>query len=315
MHRRILVTGAGGFLGRHFVKKYLSEGDTVHCIDDFSAAHAVETDGALWLPHMDISQGLRLISDKAWKHHGQYDVAIHLASPVGGRMKIDKDPFFNMDAFRQDSEFFRWAAVAKPKMVIYPSSSAVYPVRYQTHALSRRLDVSMVDVTKEGLTEGTPDATYGFTKLAGEHMAYTLSKTGVKVLVMRPFSGYGPGQPEDYPMTAIIKRAIRKEDPLVVWGDGKQVRDFVYVDDIVSIGDTYLPGDFNVMNIGTGIGTSFIRLARMVADMSGYKPEIATLIDRPVGVQHRVAVGPHRAMVPLHEGLKKTMQYYESVTG
>ena len=91
---RVLVTGSAGFLGRHFVRAHLADGDEVHGVDDLSA----HPDGPLDVPDdvMDVTEVWDLLE---WMKHplpdDQFDLAYHFAAPVGGRVKIEGDPLFN----------------------------------------------------------------------------------------------------------------------------------------------------------------------------------------------------------------------------
>jgi len=71
-------------------------------------------------------------------------------------------------------------------------------------------------------------------KLSGEYLAgFAAKEYGLDVIVYRPFSGYGEDQDLTYPFPSIVRRAVRRESPFVVWGSGKQLRDFIHIDDVV----------------------------------------------------------------------------------
>jgi len=135
-----------------------------------------------------------------------------------------------------------------------------------------------------------PDDPYAHVKLNGERLAGALVNQGVPVVILRPYSGYGPDQSQGYPFPAILGRAVRREDPLTVWGSGKQVRDFVHIDDLtdailwgIEKGPRGIP-----IPVGTGIGTDFLTLARMMADAVGYSPEIKALPQKAQSSPRRV---------------------------
>lgn len=143
---------------------------------------------------------------------------------------------------------------------------------------------------KDGYSRGRPDQTYGAVKQLGEQIAAEVRKAGVPVTVVRPFSGYGEDQDECYPFPAMITRAKRGDDPFTVWGDGKQVRDFVHVDDICGAVLALVErGVDGPVNIGTGRPTSMDQLARECMVQAGYSAPIRHLSDKPAGVQYRVA--------------------------
>jgi nucleoside-diphosphate-sugar epimerase len=149
---------------------------------------------------------------------------------------------------------------------------------------------------------GAPDMTYGWAKLTGEYLARVAATTyGLKVACVRPFSGYGEDQDVSYPIPAIAARAARREDPLTVWGSGRQGRDFVHIDDCVTVMGRALSmiHDGSAINIGSGHLTTFLEVAQLFANLAGYQPEIRPLEDKPVGVQARYA-DTSRLLARLH---------------
>lgn len=282
---RVLITGAAGFLGRHFSRYHDSVGDELVCVDNLSNEYA----------NFVVRNARNEVRDVVDWLNGDteyYDRVYHFASPVGGRVKIERDPTYNMDAFRQDSAMFRWAATMKPGLLVYPSSSAVYPKGLQMGDLRYRLRENDVRMDHDGQW-GVPDAVYGMAKLVGERLAYECAERyGLNTLCIRPFSGYGEDQDPTYPFPAIMERVIGREDPLVVWGSGEQVRDWIHVEDIVRITqqriDSGVAG-YQTLNLCTGIGTKFVDLAGMAAALDGWlNPNIATKPDMPAGVDYRV---------------------------
>lgn len=305
---KVLITGAAGFLGRHFLAHHREMGDDLVAIDNYQSPYAVEDDG---IEEMDV----RVYFAK--ETAGQFDRVYHFAAQVGGREKIENDPLFNADSLELDSQLFRWATKSPPGLIIYPSSSAVYGVQYQG-ANPQRLKESLLNLTEHYWPK--PDSMYGFTKMAGEIMAVTAAKYGVHTLCIRPFSGYGADQSPEYPMRAIADRVIRREDPLLVWGSGQQVRDWIHVSDVVkaTVSRAFAieqVSDFDgyaAMNIGTGFGYTFMDIARSLAELAGYRPDFGSITSRPEGVLHRVCDPSemHRYWKPkvtLDQGLRQML--------
>src|SRR4030042_1562787 len=186
-----------------------------------------------------------------------------------------------------DAEFFYWVCNHKPERVLYPSSSAAYPVNLQTTDQAVALKETDIDFTGN---LGTPDMTYGWSKLTGEFLAKIAAKHyGVSVACIRPFSGYGEDQDLTYPVPAIAARAAKKEDPFEVWVSGRQGRDFVHIDDVIDFIMILLDrvSDGSAYNIGSGKLTSFLDLIKIFTGFAGYSPVIKPLPDKPVGVQSR----------------------------
>ncbi len=211
----------------------------------------------------------------------------HFAAIVGGRLKIEGDPMSVALDLSIDAEFFYWACQHKPKRVLYPSSSAAYPISLQSPTGAIALSEGDIDFTKN---LGVPDMTYGWSKLTGEFLAQIAAKHyGISVACIRPFSGYGEDQDLTYPVPAIAARAARKENPFEVWGSGKQGRDFVHIDDVLDLIFILMDNvsDGSAYNIGSGKLTSFLDLIGVFTKIAGYSPEIKPLLDKPVGVHSR----------------------------
>ncbi len=258
-----------------------------------------------------------LISNPRWlvDQYGidivEFSDVFHFAAIVGGRAMIDGDPMKVALDLSIDAEFFYWITRNKPERVLYPSSSAAYPISKQTEATAIQLRESDIDFANMG----QPDMTYGWTKLTGEFLAKIAAEHyGVKIVCIRPFSGYGEDQDYSYPIPAIARRAVFKESPFEVWGTGHQGRDFVHIDDVLDC--TLLAmdkiSDGSAINIGMGRLTSFREIIDIFCTISGYKTEIKCLLDKPVGVHSRYCSIDHvksrlnwEPKISLEEGLKR----------
>jgi nucleoside-diphosphate-sugar epimerase len=236
----------------------------------------------------------------------------HFAAIVGGRAKIDGDPMMVALDLSIDAEFFYWVCKYHPKRVLYPSSSAAYPINMQTHSAAVALKES--DVRFDS-TVGQPDMTYGWSKLTGEYLAQIAAKYyGVSVACVRPFSGYGEDQEVSYPIPALAVRAAKKEDPFEVWGTGTQGRDFVHIDDCIDCILLAMDNisDGSAINIGSGKLTSFLEIIELFSTFADYKPVVKPLLDKPVGVHARYADMTHvsdkfkwQPRISVEEGMKR----------
>lgn len=308
-----LVSGGCGFVGRNVVKRLLkTTSDHVFMVDDlsigrhpsqwldnFTSKHlkdieVVGEEERLYFWKGDfrnflfyMRQNPNYIQNTYGLNFEKFSDVFHFAAIVGGRLKIDGDPMMVGLDLSIDSEFFYWITRHKPDRVLYPSSSAAYPTSLQTVEGAVQLKESDIDFNKN---LGTPDMTYGWTKLTGEFLAQIAARHyGVSIVCIRPFSGYGEDQELDYPVPAIAMRAAKQEDPFEVWGSGKQGRDFVHIDDIIDLIQILMDNvnDGSAYNIGSGKLTSFLELIDVFASFAGYKPTIKPLLDKPVGVHSR----------------------------
>ncbi|MHA6780052.1 NAD-dependent epimerase/dehydratase family protein [Pseudonocardia saturnea] len=295
----MLVTGGSGFLGGHMVRRLAETGYQVDAVDIVAptvspSAKFVQADVLQWLP-----------SSRA-----QYDAIFHFAANVEGRIAIENDLLGIAGNVALDNAVFSHA-LRIGCTVVYMSSSAVYPISRQTASGASPLQEHEVDVRHGPL--GIPDLTYGWGKLSGEFMAALLADRGVlRTAIYRPFSVYGPDQAPTYPMRAIVERALRRADPLAVWGPGTQCRDFVFIDDFVSVVmETFESPDATFpLNVSTGVGTSFDSIAMLAADAVGYRPKIRQSPEKPSGVAWRVGAIDRiptalRPRVSVQEGVER----------
>ena len=303
---RVLITGAAGFLGRWFVRHHWARGDMVFAVDNMSG------EGSHWPEELPRTNRLEMDVQQYFEEtDSHWDLAYHFAAPVGGREKIEGDPLFNADSLRLDSAFFRWA-VGKVGIAVYPSSSAVYPAHLQD-GWGTILSEDMFHPSNQHW--GAPDEMYGFTKFAGEMLAWKAAQYGLNTLCIRPFSGYGEGQSLEYPVPSILARAKAREHPITVWGTGLQQRDFIHVEDLVGATLSRLDAGvhgYQSMNISSGIGTTFNHIAELGARIVGYSTVIRNDTSKPSGVSTRKG-DPSRMlryytpMVSLTDGLTRVL--------
>lgn len=290
---KVFVSGAAGFIGSHMVRALEGRGDDVVGMDIADS------------PAHDVLDFFRTDNTR-------FDLAVHCAAVIGGRAGIDGSPLAVGTNLALDAWYFNWLVRTGTPRAVYYSSSAAYPTYLQDPLCKDPLHEDLIGLDSDFM--GTPDAVYGLTKLVGERLAGYAGAAGVDVLVLRPFSGFGELQGQDYPFPSIIARAARREDPLDIWGDGEQVRDWIHVDDVIAATLAALDaGALGPLNIGTGIPTSFNELAAMViGQVGGYNPTIRRLTDKPTGVTYRVA-DPSRMLalckpqVSLEEGIRRAL--------
>jgi UDP-glucose 4-epimerase len=259
---KILVTGGAGFIGSHTVEKLLAEGHDVTVLDNFSSGIREN------LPHvanLSIVNGDVRDRELARALLKRMDAVLHLAAQVSVSASIG-DPVasneHNVLGFVNilDSSFR-----AGVKRFVYASSAAVYGVPKEL-PLNEHSPIDAI-------------SPYGLEKLIDDQYAelyrslYNYSTFG-----LRYFNVYGPRQDASSPYAGVISKfvsAIKHGQPLTILGDGKQTRDFIFVDDIATINVMALKG-FNtgICNVGSGKSVTLLKMISVLAQVSGLSPKM-----------------------------------------
>jgi UDP-glucose 4-epimerase len=318
--RTALVTGGCGFVGRHFVSRLLQDGFDVTVVDDLSTGLRPDR----WPQHLRVRAEhvdrahFHLVDFREYCRHAvaDFDLVVHLAAVVGGRLTIEGDPLAVATDLAIDATFFNWIVRSRPlpRRVFNFSSSAAYPIHLQQRATHRPLSEEMISFDER---LGVPDLTYGWSKLTAEFLArFAAENYGLNVVSFRPFSGYGEDQDFSYPFPSVIRRVARRDSPIVVWGSGEQLRDFIYIDDVVdasfACAEHVEPG--SALNLGSGVGTSFIELSRTACRVLGHDAPVINDPSKPEGVFGRVGdctrmLRHHTPRVSLEDGIRIVHDY------
>ena len=325
--RKILITGGAGFVGRHFVRRFLELGDEVHAVDNilsYTGGIAPEDGWPLFDPRSfgnfhfyreDVRDYFKRTLDS------DFDYCLHLAAMVGGRLMIENNPLAVAEDLSIDSEYWQWATRTKPKKTLCFSSSAAYPINFQRVVGYQLLKEDMISFDS---TIGMPDMSYGWAKLTCEYLAQLAFKHhGLKSICYRPFSGYGEGQDDTYPFPSVCKRVLANHGAktLQVWGSGDQMRDFIHIEDCVDgvLQTMDLIDNGSAVNLSTGIYTSFKEFAKLAALISGYTPEVVGTSNKPEGVfarggdtnlQKKLGFN-HK--ISFQTGIERALSYYRDV--
>ncbi len=311
--KHALVTGGASFIGSHLVEALLERGARVRVADDLSSGRRDNLERL----EIELLEGDLLDQAVARRAADGVDVVFHLAADHGGRGYVDLHQSACASNLALDANLFRAALDAGVEKIVYASSGCVYPN-------FRSEDPDEVLYLAESMA-GPPydaDNMYGWAKLMGEMtLAHLAEERGLKAVSLRYFTVYGERGKEDHAIMAMIARAFVKQDPLVVWGNGRQIRNWTYVSDVVE--GTILAAeridDGTAVNLGTTERTSVLDAVKEVMAYTGHDAEIELHPEMPTGPMNRVADN-HLAnellgwepQVPFVDGLHRTIDWYFS---
>lgn len=311
----VLVTGGASFIGSTLTDHLLSRGAKVRIVDDLTSGHLDNIRQPLAAGKIDfLHADLREPGVARWAMQA-VDTVFHLAADHGGRGYVDLHQAGPASNFFLDGLVFAEALRAKAKKVVFASSGCVYPNFLQS-------DVNKELYLTEDLTKGPNDAdnTYGWAKLMGEFTLQAYAKEhGIGAASCRYFTVYGPRGVENHAVIAMIARAFLTQNPFEVWGDGTQIRNWTYIDDIVE--GTILAGekisDGTAINLGTMERIRVLDAAKMVCEFTKHKADLKLRPDMPTGPLNRVADNAlakkllnWEPQVPFREGLRRTIEWY-----
>lgn len=259
---KALVTGAAGFIGSHLTAALLDAGADVTGLDCFTDYYPRPLKEANLAVNRGRS-GFRFVEGSV--QHGALDALLedkthvfHLAAQAGVRKSWGRDfrvyTENNIDATQRLLE----ACVGRPlHRFVYASSSSVYG---DTAAIPMREDA-----------KPQPVSPYGVTKLAGEELCFLYYVNhGVPATSLRYFTVYGPRQRPDMAFNRFIRAALRQQ-PITLYGDGEQTRDFTYVSDAVAAtvaaGSHGVPG--RTYNVGGGSRVSVNQVLEILGQLAG----------------------------------------------
>ena len=281
--KKALVCGAGGFIGGHLVKRLKNEGYWVRGVDlkrnEFGNEHADEfIIGDLRDPH---------VAEQAVQ--GMQEV-YQLAADMGGAGYIftgehDADVMHN--SAMCNLNVLDAAQKAGVEKIFYSSSACIYPEYNQ-------LDPDNPKCSEDSVYPAAPDSEYGWEKLFSERLYFSYERNyGIQVRVARFHNIFGPqgtwtGGREKAPAAMCRKVAETPEGGVIeVWGDGKQTRSFLYIDECLDGIRRLMESDFSgPVNIGSDEMISINDLAQMAIDISGKELSIRN-IQGPQGVRGR----------------------------
>jgi UDP-glucose 4-epimerase len=298
----ILVTGGAGFIGSHLVDRLAPENRVIVLDNLFSGQMAnLETSkDQITFINGDILDKALLTGLAA-----QVDIIFHLAANVGVMRSIN-DPYFDMEVNVGGTlNLLEACRDSKVERLVYSSSAVVFgEARYlpidEEHPLN-------------------PESPYAVSKLAAEKYCFAFHEVhGVPMTVLRYFNVYGPRQDtsEHASVISVFFRRIREDKPLTIFGDGKQTRDFIFVEDVVSaniLAAIQPKAIGEIFNIATGEETNIEQLASIITQISNKENPVIYADSRAGEIKHsRANIEKARRMLGykpetnLEDGLRLT---------
>jgi len=249
-NKKILITGIYGFLGKHLAIKLHDNNEIIGInLPDKSNNLQKELDN-ITIIEGDVSENSTLE-----KINSDIDLILHFGSPTSVILfKQDPTRYFNntINGMKNILEFAKKKSVKK---LIYPSSASVYAKNSPPHT--------------ENIVP-KPSNPYGIAKVECENLARSYNNT-INSLGLRIFAVYGPGEERKQNLSSVINlflEDVKNSKNPVIFGDGTQTRDFIYVDDVITaiINSTELSQQ-GIINVGSGIPTSFNQVIEKIGNI------------------------------------------------
>jgi GDP-D-mannose 3', 5'-epimerase len=289
--KRVLVTGGAGFIGSWLVEALVRMGSDVYVVDNLwrgSLENFRRGDGTSWIP---LSSHF-LLADLRDYHvalsaclKSKPDIVFHLADIVAGiDFVFTNEPFLFRANIQINTNMFSAVQEAAIQQLVYLGTACSYPKTL--HAKP-----GGIPLVEEQVYPADPESAYGWSKLMGEYEAALVAQNSDRQLgILRLQNVYGPRSILSIKRSQVIPSLIRKairypDEEFIVWGSGKQARDFVFVGDVVdALVRLPLRGmGHGPIQVGTAKETTVAELAAMIVDISGKGIPIIFDTDKPEG--------------------------------
>lgn len=305
---RITVTGGAGFIGSHLVDRLIEDGHTVQVIDNLYTGNKEFVHSKAQFVELDIRDP-KLYSvleefrpDYIFHEAAQTEVSTSMSDPM-----LDCD--INLMGL---INLLNAAVKLDVKKFLMPSSAAVYG------------NLDTLPLNEEMI--GNPSSFYGLTKLTTEHYLRIYHEAfGLPYICYRYSNVFGPrqGNGGEGGVISIFAKAIVQGSPIIIYGDGKQTRDFIYVDDVVEANILGMQHQVTgIYNVSTGISSSVNLLVDEFRNISGKavevvydKPRLGDIRDSVLATDKSEKELLFTAKYNLHDGLIKTYEYFKTVEG
>ena len=303
---RITVTGGAGFIGSHLVDRLIEDGHTVQVIDNLYTGNKEFVHSKAQFIELDIRDpNLYSVLEEF-----RPDYIFHEAAQTEVSTSMS-DPMLDCDINLMGLINLLNAAVKLDvKKFLMPSSAAVYG------------NLDTLPLNEEMI--GNPSSFYGLTKLTTEHYLRIYHEAfGLPYICYRYSNGPRQGNGGEGGVISIFAKAIVQGSSIIIYGDGKQTRDFIYVDDVVEANILGMQHQVTgIYNVSTGISSSVNLLVDEFRNISGKdievvydKPRLGDIRDSVLATDKSEKELLFTAKYNLHDGLIKTYEYFKTVEG
>ena len=295
---KILVTGKTGLIGSNLIKRLKD--------NNYDVIGVSTEDG-------DLTN--RDYCDKITKN---IDVVFHCAANTSGAHIMQSSPLSHVTPnVIMNTNFMESCYLSKVKKFIFMSSSVVYP--YTAEKPNKEDEFIFGDIYEKYFAVGWMKR---YTEKLCEMYSNFLSPS-MQCIIIRPANIYGPGDKYDkrsHVLPATIMKVVNQDKPIEVWGDGKDIRDFIYIDDFtracLMIMDKV--DKYDIFNVGCGVGKSVDDILHGCMDIENYHPEVVYNSNKPSMIPIRLLdvskikkeIG-FETEISLEEGLQKTIKWYK----
>ena len=309
-----LVTGVAGFIGRSIAAALLARGETVRGIDSFITGKRSNLKG---LEAMDFIEGDLADPAVCAKACAGVEIVFHEAALASVPRSVEDPLSTNRNCVDATLNLLVAARAAGTRRVIYAASSAAYG---DTPTLPKH----------EGMLP-KPISPYAVAKLAGEHYMGAFTRAyGLETVVLRYFNVFGPFQdPTSHysGVLAIFCRRMLAGEPITIYGDGEQSRDFTYIDNVVhgNLLAAAAPAEKvsgQMMNLATGSRSTLYETFKILRELTGYSGQPAYEPARAGDIRDSLAdirlageLLGYAPIVDFREGLLRTVEWYQSAGG
>ncbi len=277
MSMRVLITGGAGFIGAHLANRLVNRGVAVRVLDDLSSG-----DPANLSPGVNFNRGDVRDVPKLWSLLQGVDVVFHLAARVSVPASVLYPREYNDVNVGGTVALLEACRDVGVKRVVLASSATVYG------------DQPTWPVT-EDMTPN-PAVPYAVSKLAAERYLFTIGRlSGFETVALRIFNAYGPGQPLPPTHAPVIPQFMQQiigRGSVIIFGNGRQTRDYVYIDDVVDAlisASTAAAVDQEIINVGSGEETSLLQLVDKISAVVNSRANVIENSEASGGIQHLVA--------------------------